>query len=211
MSKSSIPRVFILDNRIQFIGRKVKDLLEQLKIEFYNSTPNYPQCNGQTEATNKIIMSRIKKRLEKTKGKWVDELPDVLWAYRTTPRKATNEMPYYLAFGFEVVIPLNVGLPTIRIKAYDVSHNDEVLDRDLDLADKRRENALIQMANYQKQLAKTYNQKVQHIQLLVGDLFLRKVVRNTKDLADGKLEPNWERLYKIVKIVGKGVYYLEDS
>ena len=67
MSRFGIPRAFISDNGTQFIGKKLKDLLEQLKIEFYNSTPSYPQCNGQAEATNKTIMNEIKKRLEKAK------------------------------------------------------------------------------------------------------------------------------------------------
>ena len=44
----------------------------------------YPQSNGQVEATNKTLLSKLKKRLEKAKGKWVDELPGVLWAYWTT-------------------------------------------------------------------------------------------------------------------------------
>ena len=52
---------------------------------------------------------------------------------------------------------LEDSLPTIRIETYDVSHNEEVLARALDLANERRENALIRMADYQKQLAKTYN------------------------------------------------------
>ena len=125
-------------------------MLEQLKIEFYNLTPSYPQCNGQAKATNKTIMNGIKKRLEKVKGKWVKELPNILWAYRTTPRKATNKMPYSLAFEFEVVILLEVGLPIIQIKAYAANHNKEILAWELDLADERRENTLIQMSDYQK-------------------------------------------------------------
>ncbi|GFZ14410.1 hypothetical protein Acr_24g0006000 [Actinidia rufa] len=120
-------------------------------------------------------------------------------------------MPYSMAFGFEVVIPLEVGLSTIWTEAYDASHNEEVLARDLDLANERRENALIRMADYQKQLAKTYNQKVQHRECLVGNLVLRKVVGNTKNSTDEKLGPNWEGPYKIVKLIGKCVYYLEDS
>ena len=67
------------------------------------------------------------------------------------------------------------------------------------------------MADYQKQLAKTYNQKVQHRNFLVRDLVLRKVVRNTKDPADRKLRMNWEGPYKIVKLASKGAYYLKDS
>ena len=54
-----------------------------------------------------------------------------------------NEMLYALAFGFKVVIPLEVGLSTIQTEAYDVSHNEEVLARDLDLDDEQRENTLI--------------------------------------------------------------------
>ncbi|GFY84506.1 hypothetical protein Acr_03g0012800 [Actinidia rufa] len=168
------------DNGTQFIRSKVKDLFEQLKIESYNSTLSYLQCNGHAEATNKTIMNVIKKRLEKAKGKWDEEMP-------------------------------NVSLPTIRTKVYHANHNEEVLARDLDLADERREDALIRMANYQKQLAKIYNQKVQHRDFTVGGLVLRRAVGNTKDLADGKLGPNWEGPYKIIKLAVRGTYYLEDS
>ena len=69
---------------------------------------------------------------------------------------------------------------------------------------------LIRMADYQKQLAKIYNQKVQHREFLVGELILRKVVGNTKDQANKKFGPNWEGPYKIVKLTDKGDYYLED-
>ena len=95
-------------------------------------------------------MNAIKKRLKKAKGKWVEELPNILWAYRTTPQKATKDMPYSLAFEFKTVISLEINLFTIRTEAYDISHNEEILAQDLDLADERRENALIRMANYQK-------------------------------------------------------------
>ena len=52
-------------------------------------------------------------------------------------------MPYTLAFAFEVVMPLEVSLPTIQTEAYDVSHNGEVLTQDLNLTNERRENLLI--------------------------------------------------------------------
>ena len=40
-SRFGIPRAFVSDKKTQFVGQKVKDLLGQLKIEFYNSTPSY--------------------------------------------------------------------------------------------------------------------------------------------------------------------------
>ncbi|GFY88776.1 hypothetical protein Acr_06g0007160 [Actinidia rufa] len=145
------------------------------------------------------------------KGRWVDELANVLWAYQTTPRKATNKTPYSLAFEFEAIIPLEVDLPTIRTEAYNTSHNNEVLARDLVLDEERRDNALIRMADYQKQLAKSFNQKVQRREFEVGSLVLRKVIGNTKDPTDSKLGPNWEGPYKITKLAGRSSYCLEDA
>ncbi|GFS33565.1 hypothetical protein Acr_00g0029320 [Actinidia rufa] len=153
-------------------------------------------------------MNVTKKRLKKAKEKWVKELPNILLAYRTTLRNATNETPYSLAFKFEA-FSLEVGLPTIQTEASDTSYNKEVLARDLDIADERRENTLIRMADYQKQLAKTYNHKVQHTQFSVRDLLMRKVVENTKNSTDGKLGLNWKGPYKIVNLAGKGAYYLK--
>ena len=84
--------------------------------------------------------------------------------------------PLFFGFQFRSYIPLEVGLSTIRIETYDDDHNAEVLARDLDLAEERGENALIQMTSYQKQLSKTYNQKVQPKESFVVDLVLRKIV-----------------------------------
>ena len=77
LSQFDIPNDFVSNNGTQFVGKIVKKMLDKLKIKFYNSTPSYPQCNGQAETFNKTIMNKIKKRLEKAKDKWVEELPSL--------------------------------------------------------------------------------------------------------------------------------------
>uniref|UniRef100_A0A2N9G4H4 Uncharacterized protein n=1 Tax=Fagus sylvatica TaxID=28930 RepID=A0A2N9G4H4_FAGSY len=57
----------------------------------------YPQANGQAEVSNKVILDGVKKRLEEAKGKWVEELPSVIWTHRTTRRRSTSETPFALA------------------------------------------------------------------------------------------------------------------
>jgi len=42
--------------------------------------------NDQAEATNKVTLAQLKQRLGATKGKWVDEILEVLWAYKCTPQ-----------------------------------------------------------------------------------------------------------------------------
>ena len=81
-----------------------------LSIKNRYSTPVYPQSNGHAEATNKVIVNRLKKRLEGTKGMWDEELLNVLWAYRTTPRRSTGETPFSLTYRGEVVIPTEISL-----------------------------------------------------------------------------------------------------
>ena len=92
LTRFGVPYAFVSDNGTQF-QKKFQAFCEKWKIRNYYSTPAYPQANGQAEAANKAVLDGIKKRLEKKKGKWPDELPIVLWAYRTTPRSSTGETP----------------------------------------------------------------------------------------------------------------------
>ncbi|GKV30490.1 hypothetical protein SLEP1_g39295 [Rubroshorea leprosula] len=50
----------------------------------------HPESNGMVESVNKCILEGIKPRLEQHKAKWADDLNNVLWAYRTTSRTATD-------------------------------------------------------------------------------------------------------------------------
>ena len=88
-------------------------------------------------------MSGLKKRLDDTKGKWVEELPHVLWTYRTTPCKSTGEKPFSMTYKAEAVIPLETRFPTLRTSFFTPSSNDGLLEKSLNLIEERRENAMV--------------------------------------------------------------------
>ena len=71
-----IPQSIVTNNWPQFDSRIYRNFYRELKIKNLYSTPRYPQSNGQAKASNKTLLSTLKKRLHSTKGKWVDEL---LW------------------------------------------------------------------------------------------------------------------------------------
>ena len=125
-----------------------RNYCSELGITNRYSTPAYPQGNGQAEAMNKVILSGLKKRLDDAKGKWVEELPHVLWTYRTTPRRSTRETPFSMTYGSEAVIPLESKFPTTRTSSFNPKDNDEQLTRSLDLIEEKRENAMVQLAHY---------------------------------------------------------------
>ena len=159
---------------------------------------------------NKVIVSGLKKRLDDAKGKWVEELPHVLWTYRTMPRRSTGKTLFSMTYGAEAVIPLESGFPTTRTSSFDPKDNDEQLARGLDLVEEKRENAMVQLAHYQQKLKRGYDVHVRIRPLTSGDLVLRKVVGSAKNPAWGKLGPNWEGPYHITSNAGIGVYFLED-
>ncbi|XP_024163673.1 uncharacterized protein LOC112170570 [Rosa chinensis] len=58
-----MPEVLVLDRRAAFMGGDVEQLVNDFSIQFLHSTPYYAQSNGQAEASNKIIITLLKKML----------------------------------------------------------------------------------------------------------------------------------------------------
>ena len=78
-------------------------------------------------------MNGLKKRLDDAKGKWEEELPHVLWTYRTTPHRSIGETPFSITYGTETVIPLETRFPTLRTSSFTSNNNDGLLEKSLDL------------------------------------------------------------------------------
>ena len=104
-----------------------------------------------------------------------------MWAYRTTARTPTGETPFSLTYGTEAVIPVEVGLTSLRREFFDEQTNDDQLKQSLDSLDKIRDQASQRMTKYQQKIAEYYNRRVKLRRFNVGDLVLRKVTPATKD------------------------------
>ena len=100
----------IFDNGLQFDSRAFREFCCDLGIKNRYSTLAYPQSNGQAEAINKTILNGLKKRLDGVKGRWAKDLPNVLWAYRTTPKRSIGENSFSLTYGAEAMILDEVNL-----------------------------------------------------------------------------------------------------
>ena len=98
--------------------------------------------------TNRSLLKIIKTRLEGAKGIWPNELPSILWAYRTTARTPTGETPLRLTYGGEAVIPAEVGLTSYRMHNHDENKNDEAMQLQLNLVDEIRAVAEQRLARY---------------------------------------------------------------
>ena len=177
-----IPRVLVSDNGKRFDNDSFRDFCSQLGIKNHYSSPTHPQANRQVEVTNRSLLKIIKTRLEGAKGIWPEELPSVLWAYRTTARTPTGEIPFRLTYGNEAVILAEIGLTSYRVDNHEEGRNDEAIRLQLDLVDEVRATVEQRLAWYQDRMAKHYNSRVRRRDFKVGDLVLRKVMGVTRNL-----------------------------
>ena len=69
VTQFGVPHVLISDNGLQFDSKMFRKYCGEQGIINRYSTPAYPQGNGQAEVVNKVIVSRLKKRLDDAKGK----------------------------------------------------------------------------------------------------------------------------------------------
>ena len=130
---------------------------------------------------NRSLLKIIKTRLKGATGIWPEELPRILWAYKTTARIPIGETPFQLAYGSEAIIPVEVGLTSYKIENHDEDRNNEAMHLQLDLVDEVKAMAEQRLTRYQDIMAKHYNSKVKRIDFQVRDLVLRKVMGATMD------------------------------
>lgn len=96
----------------------MRDWCKSMAIQQKFVSVAQPQANGQVEVTNRTKSEGIKKRLEGSNERWVEELDTILWVYRTSSRTAIGETPFSFVYGGEAVILVEIIFNYLRIEAY---------------------------------------------------------------------------------------------
>ncbi|XP_072088163.1 uncharacterized protein [Arachis hypogaea] len=91
--------------------------------------------NMEAETANRVILQAMRKKLNDAKGEWAELIPEILWSYNTTIQSTIGETPFKLVYRSEAMIPIEVGVPTLRTKLYNQQHNDNIRNVELDLAE----------------------------------------------------------------------------
>ena len=113
--------------------------------------------------------------MAETHKDWHDKLPYALWVYRITVRTSIRATPYSLAYGMEVVLPIEVEIPSLRIlREAELEEAEWVEDRyiQLNLIDEHRLQAMHHAQCYQKRMARSYQKKIRPRNFASDDLIL---------------------------------------
>nr|KAJ0193280.1 hypothetical protein LSAT_V11C800420460 [Lactuca sativa] len=168
----------------------------------------HPHANGKTEVSNRTIVNGIKKWLGEAKGNRAEEIPAMLWSYRTTPRTSTRETSFSLTYRTEAVLPMEITIGTLRAVNADEESNAQDLRLNLDVLKERREKSEIRQAAYKCVTERYYNKRVKEKLFRIGEYVLRRS-EASRTQPQGKMGLVWEGPYKVIEANRNGAYVLE--
>ena len=117
-----VPNSIITDNGSNFTWKRFLEFCDDHNIRVDWAAVAHTRTNGQVERANDMVLQglklRIYDRLKKFAGRWVAELPSVLWSLRTTPTRATGFTPFFMVYGAEAILPTDLEYGSPRVKAY---------------------------------------------------------------------------------------------
>ena len=164
-----------MDNGKQFDCATFRQFATQLGTNLCFASVYHPQSNGAVERANGIIFAGIKKNItELPKGKWVDELPRVVWSHNTTESRTTKFTPFKLLYGEEAVTPEEIKLKSWRT-AEGAENIEEDIKPSVDTIEAGKIQAAINLGKYQDETRRWRNKKVKPRKIREGDLVLRRI------------------------------------
>ena len=140
-----IPKRLVSDNGTQFASQQLDKLCTELGIRQVFALVEHPQTNRQVESANRVLLRGLKRRLDKAKGTWAEEVPRIVWAYHTTLQSTTKEMPSSLVYGSNAMIPVEIQENSPHFQNFMVEESNEERKVNLDLLDEVREEARIKV------------------------------------------------------------------
>ena len=203
----SLPSQLHSDMGAQFESELIKELCKTLQIRKTHTTPYHPQSDGLVERINRTIISMLATVVNDFGGEWEDHLPRVCFAYNTSQQESTGFTPFYLMFGRQARIPLDIMYQTPVTEARNVSQYMWTLRKSLQDAYALARDNLQTASSRQKEL---YDGKIHGKPYKVGDLVWLHNPAMPRGQAR-KLYCPWTGPYKVVKMLSTVVYRIQDT
>lgn len=127
----------VSDNGKQFDNPDFGRFCAYFGVEHTKVVVAYPKANRKVENTNRTILDGIARKVKATGSTWYKELTSILWAYRTTQRRAIDETPFALTYSCEARVLIEALVPLGRAMQYDPGQNNENLKVELNLLGER--------------------------------------------------------------------------
>ena len=137
---------------------------------------------------------------------WNEMLPFALHGYRTSAQTSTRATPFSLVYGMEVVLPMEVQIPSLRIMNEAGLGEDKWIHTRLDQLNLINEKRLAVVCHgqiYQKYTIKAFNKKIKPRVYQAGDLVIKLIFLPQGDPI-GKWTPTHEGPFVVKRVFSGG-------
>ena len=122
----SLPEQLHTDQGRQFESELISEICRLLKIRKTRTTPYHPQCDGLVERFNRTLLNMLATCLKDHHFLWEDYIRPVCMAYNTSTQSTTGYTPFYLMFGRQAKLPVDIMYGTNAMN--EVSPNQHAAD-----------------------------------------------------------------------------------
>ena len=118
-------RVILSDRGTHFLNELVHSVTQLFMTRQVFSSGYRPQTAGITERMNQTLLDLLAMYGNRKQNDWDQLVPYVLFAYRTTYSDVVKNMPFYLVYGYEPVLPHEMDLlpPHVNQSSADQARN----------------------------------------------------------------------------------------
>ena len=103
------PKTLLSDHGKNFLSKLVCEVCKLLAIDKLNTSPYHPMTDGLVERFNSFISQSLSMYISANQKDWDEFLPSILFAYHTLLQATTGDSPFYLLYGREPRLPLDVN------------------------------------------------------------------------------------------------------
>jgi hypothetical protein len=148
---------------------------QKYNIVLGHSTAYYPQGNGLVESSNKSLMTIIKKVLTENKKDWYVHLKYALWANQIGIKKSIGMSPFQMVYGTDVILPMNLALPVMKLWKYTNEEPNDVARRINQKIEVQQNRVKVddKLQKYQNNMKVLFNKKSKDREFLPRDLVLK--------------------------------------
>ena len=104
----SPPEQLHSDQGRQFESNLVREVCKLLHINKSRTTPYHPQCDGLVEQFNRTLLHMLATCTEDHPGDWEQHIRKVCMAYNVSVHPSTGFSPFYLMFGRQARLPIDL-------------------------------------------------------------------------------------------------------
>jgi hypothetical protein len=201
-----LPSSILSDRDSRFTGHFWRALWKCLGTQLTMSTAFHPQTDGQTERANRTLEEMLRPYVDFHQSDWDDHLVAAELAFNASKHASTGFTPFYLNYGHEVMVPLDLALEEARITPQpDAAKRIEGLHQDLELAKRH-------LLTAQQRQSKHANRRRREVVFKVGDQVLLSTA-HLKLLGGGDRAAKFTYKYigpfKIKRVVNNNAYELD--